>query len=241
MKSVPGYSPHVRKLAMVSFLLLLSTGVMNAQIVSYKDRNVVDYQDYINYSKAITGANKGEDYEGSPYMDDEFKDGIVFIEKDRKTNPVPMRYNMYADQMEFKRGDFTYLMEPVLSIDMISVGEHLFILGEFIEANKYNLGFFEVIDTGRLNVMMKQVVRLRPGQAPKAMESAPTLPTYLKLGFEYYYQLDKGEVFKISKVKALVESLPDHQDEMRQFVKKERISRKKEDLRKLAAYYNSLK
>ena len=59
MKSVPGYSPHVRKLAMVSFLLLLSTGVMNAQIVSYKDRNVVDYQDYINYSKAITGANKG--------------------------------------------------------------------------------------------------------------------------------------------------------------------------------------
>lgn len=221
-------------------IILCSQLAANGQIVSYRDRNVVDYQDHIQFSETISGNDAAEKYNGSPYKDDEFKEGIIYIDKTSQSNPVPMRYNMYTDKMEFKRGNYTYIMEPTLSIDMVSVGGQLYILGESVDDTKYHLGFYEVIDTGKVNVMMKQVVRLRAAQPPKAMESAPTPATYMKLGFEYYYQVGDGEVFKISKIKKMIESFPDRQEELMSYVKMEKISKKKEDLQKLVRHYNSL-
>lgn len=234
-------NPHAA-FAAVACLLLIAGGFETvAQIVSYRDRNVVDYQDYLKYSKEVTGGQKaGVDYAGTPYQTDEFQDGVIYIDKKSKSSAIPMRYNIYRDEMEFKRGNYTYVLEPALSIDWVTVGDRAFILGEYVEGVKYRLGFFEVLDTGRVNLMMKQIVRLRQGQAPKAMESAATPPTYMKLGFDYYYQFGDGEVMKINSVKDFVGNLPAHNEEMGEFVKKNKIKKKEEDLVKLVRHYNSL-
>jgi len=225
-------------LSMVAMMLFAH--VSWGQIVSYRDRNVVDYQDYVQYAKSATGDNAGSNYAGSPYLENEFKDGIIYIEKNSKSSPIPMRYNQHTDQMEFKRGNFVYIMNPALSIDLVVVGDNTFILGESVVNEKYSLGFFEMLDTGKVNLMKKQTVRLREAQPPKALESQGTPPTYLKLGYEYFYQIGDGEVFKISSVKKFTDELPDNNEAMAAFTKKEKISKKEADLLKMVRYYNSL-
>ena len=57
---------------------------------------------------------------------------------------------------------------------------------------------------------------------------------------EYFFKIGNGQLTEISSVKKMIENFPDKQNELKEFVRREKISKNEEDLIKLVRYYNSL-
>jgi hypothetical protein len=58
---------------------------------------------------------------------------------------------------------------------------------------------------------------------------------------DFYYKIGEGDLQELSNIKSMIASFPDKQEELSAFVKKEKISPKKEnEVIKLVQYYNSL-
>jgi hypothetical protein len=63
---------------------------------------------------------------------------------------------------------------------------------------------------------------------------------YVRLNDVFYYKLADGKIKEIDNIKKLIEVLPEKKEEASAFVKKEKISTKRDDLIEFARYYNSL-
>jgi hypothetical protein len=176
---------------------------------------------------------------GTPYLEDDFKEGKVITTKG-VFNAIPLRYNVESDYVEFKQKDVTYVLDPSPSVKKVSLPAGDLVVESYTVKGKPALGYYVLLDSGRLTLLMKKKVILRPAQAPKAIETEGKPARYEKLGDEFFYKINGGAVTEITSVKKMLEVLPDHQDEVKAFVSKEKISKKERDLVKLVEYYNQL-
>ena len=176
---------------------------------------------------------------GTPYLEDDFKEGKVVTTKG-VFDAIPMRYNVEGDYVEFKQKDVTYILDPSPAVKKVSLPATPLVVDSYDVKGKPVYGYFVLLDSGRLTLLMKKKVILRPAQAPKAIETEGKPARYEKLGDEFFYKLNGGPVSEIVSVKKMLEVLTDHQDEVKAFVSKEKISKKERDLVKLVEYYNQL-
>jgi hypothetical protein len=142
--------------------------------------------------------------------------------------------------VEFRKKDVTYILDPSPSVLKVSLPATNLVVDNYNVKGKPTSGFYVLLDSGRLTLLMKKKVILRPAQAPKAIETDGKPARYEKQKDEFFYKLNGGPVSEIVSVKKIVEVLTDHQDEVKTFVGKEKISKKEGDLIKLAEYYNQL-
>lgn len=213
--------------------ILLSLSVLS---VSYGQRsiNIHDHLLIRDSNRYLFGV-MSDDYEGSPYLNDEFVLGYVY-QGSLKFEGVPMRYNIYADVMEFQDKGHTFLLEPDPRITKIEIGHQVFVVREFKHLTKVQNGFLEVLKEGKASLMAKKLVNFR-----EKMELRDIPAKFARLDDAYYYKIDDQPVLKTSSLKALIESFPDKHGELTQFAKAAKISTKNgADLVKLFEYYNSL-
>lgn len=181
-----------------------------------------------------------KNFEGSPFLSEEFVTGQVFTSGKKFTN-VPIRYNIFNDQMEFRQNELTYALYPESRISKVILGSETYVVEQYEIKGKMTYGYLTRIDSGQLTVLSKKVVRFTDAQEAKALESSNKPAKFTRAADVYYYKIGNGEVTKVGSLKNLIESLPDKQNEVAVYAKKERLSVKaEEDLKKLATYYNSL-
>lgn len=180
------------------------------------------------------------EFEGSPFMNEQFVTGQVFT-TGKKFTAVPLRYNIFNDQMEFKQNDLTYALYPGDRILKVILGDETYSVEKYEIRGKTDYGYMTRLDSGKLTVLAKKVVRFTDKQEAKALESSNTPAKFTRAADIYYYKIGTGEIMKAGTLKNLIESLPDHQEEVTSYAKKEKLSTKNaEDLKKLAVYYNGL-
>jgi hypothetical protein len=176
------------------------------------------------------------DYEGSPFLNETFVEGEIYTFKNKFIG-IPLRYNIFYDNMEFKQNNavLTLVAEPI--IKKVIFGGNTFIVEPM---GKGKFGFLALLDSGKVVLMSKKVVMLREKKKGTGFEEAS--PAKFIRGQDlYFYKIGERGITKVSSLKSLIESLPDRQDDVNQFVKKEKISvKKEEDLVKVIKYYNSL-
>lgn len=190
-------------------------------------------------ARKSAGSKEPERIDGTPYLEDDFQEGRVITTKGAFA-AIPMRYNVVGDYVEFKQKGVTYILDPSPSVKKVSLHTTNLIVDNYTVKGKSAPGFYVLLDSGRLTLLMKKKVILRPAQAPKAIETDGRPARYEELGDEFFYKLNGGPISEISSVKKMVEVLTDHGDEVKAFVSKEKISKKERDLIKLAEYYNQL-
>jgi len=182
-----------------------------------------------------------EDIKGSPYNENQFVLGDIYINNGKYTK-IPLRYNIYDDKMEFQQNEVTYALEPDLRMRKISVGENVYVVDKFEFKWKEKVGYLLLLDSGKVSLMARLDVNFYERQEPRAMESAPTPAKFTRLSNTYYFKVSNQPVKKVESIKEMIASFPDKQVELNSFAKKEKISIKNEDeLIKLVRYYNSLK
>jgi hypothetical protein len=179
-------------------------------------------------------------YEGTPYLNEEFMNGDVFINNGRYKN-VLLRYNIYKDFIEFKKDSRVYALDPSKKIQKVVFGENIFVVEELVFRGKKTLAYLQRLDSGKAELMKRSLVSYREPQPPKPIETQGKPARFSPLPDTFFFRVAGGELHEIESLKKLIEAFPDKHDELNAFAGKEKISIRKEDeLIQLIRYYNTL-
>ncbi len=177
---------------------------------------------------------------GTPYLDEAFVSGTILTSTNSRT--APLRYNAYKDLIEFQVDGQARVLDPSTTIKKVNLGQSTFVVEKYVNDKgipKY--GYFTRLDSGKVNLFSKKSVKFTPGLKGRALDGGDQPAEYRRNPDEFYFKLGDGELVEIKSIKAFVAALPDKQDEVSAFAKKEKISpRDEEELVKLVKYYNSL-
>lgn len=169
-------------------------------------------------------------FEGSPYLNDELVSATVSTEK-VKFIPVPMRYNIADDEMEYLVGSVRYVLDPDPKIKRIEIGKDVFVV-----AQERKHGFYQLKLEGDLSVVAKLVVNLRPQNDLMGIAAK-----YSRQSDNYYVMLKDGTVERVTNMKSFLGLLPEKKNEVAKYARDENLSAGDfSDLIALVTYYNSL-
>lgn len=186
----------------------------------------------------VTTTVNGETILGTPYTDDKYKDGTIYYGD--KSQTAQIRYNAYQDLIEYQQNGKALVLDAQPSIKKVTVGEETFIpLSP--NGNSKKLGYFSQLDTGKVNLYSKKKIVFLPFKKQGKIDGTDQPAEFKKSPDMYYLQVGDGELKQVDNVKEIIAALPDKQDELTQYAKKEKINAKKEkDIIQFVKYYNSL-
>ncbi|MCY1719062.1 hypothetical protein OU798_01825 [Prolixibacteraceae bacterium Z1-6] len=182
-----------------------------------------------------------KDIEGSPYLNDEFINGTVFTTSKLQYQNIPLRYNIFNDDMEFRTPDnqVMAIAAPEI-IESVEFGEFKMKYLPYSAAKKIRRGFFKELVNGKVSLYAKPNILYTEPQKPAPYKEAQPAKFTNKPDF-YYIREGTESAQKIDNKNVLIQFFPDHQKEVAAFVKKNKIKHnKEEDLTELINYYNSL-
>jgi hypothetical protein len=176
-----------------------------------------------------------EKVSGSPYYSGGFVNSILIL-TDGDSTTLPLRYDMFQDEIEFKKDDkILWLIKK--DIKYIIYGDEMVVVST-VPDDTSKLGFFFAPSIGKYSLYVKRSVAYRPFVPPKPYGEA--IPEHFEdLNDEFYLKTDDmpARVFRTKKV--LLGILNDNKAAL-DFIKKEKIKvDDPEDLQKLFNFLNS--
>ena len=175
---------------------------------------------------------------GSPYLISEFIIGEVTSTNNTTINNVPLRYNIYSDEIEFENGDKKTFNLEKSTVKNIKIGDSEFIYKIYWLNNKVSRSYFEILSQGKATLLKRYRMIFESAKPPKPYEEE--VPAQFKtLSPEFYIALGDNEAKQISSNKKLIEILPDKKAETAEYIKKNKLkTNNEEDLIKIIQFYN---
>ena len=231
----------MKKYWVIVFLMFLFVDFVSAQS-NYELRQAMDL---FKTNKLLRDESRGllteSDIEGSPYLENDFIKGSVYTTAKTQYVDVPLRYNIYNDQLEFKSDDnkVQALAAPEI-IEKVVFGKYEMVYIPYSVAKKIRRGFFIVLDNGKSSLYEKpKVIFKQPTEAGAYKEAEPA--KFVKGADEYYIRVGNSQAKLVGNKKDLLDIFPDHQKQLEAFIKKHKVKpTKPETLKELVQYYNSL-
>ncbi len=228
----------------VSLILLIvfagSTGLLAQSLY-----NIHHAAEFFN---AFKEENKGtrkqlseKDIAGSPYLNDEFVEGIIYTYQKDQYNNVPIRYNIYNDELEFQTGDeqVMALAAPEI-VEKADFGDYTLTYIPYMFGKKMKRGFFKILEEGPVSLYTRFGIDFQNPKEPGAYKE-PEPARFVKKPNDYYIKTGQEAAVKIDNKKTLIDCFPDHKEEVDAFIKKDKTKLGKPDkLIALVKYYNSL-
>ncbi len=181
------------------------------------------------------------DIKGSPYLNDEFINGTIFTKSKYQFVNVPLRYNIYNDQIEFKTptNEIQALGTPEI-VETVEFGDYKMVYIPYSNARKIRHGFFTVEEEGNVSLYSRLEILYREAEEPGAYKDAKPAK-FVKKSDSYYIRVGMEQAKKVDSKKELLAVFPDHKDDIAAFIKKNKVkTNKPEKLKELVRYYNSL-
>jgi hypothetical protein len=181
--------------------------------------------------------------EGTAFLNDQFVNGSLVTTDSIMFKNVPLRYNIFKDEMEFKFGDDDppRIIGNPRSFLFFYLEDKTFAYLTFIENNKPGQGYFEVLNQGACQLLVRrQTVYTEPEKARGYAESRPARfeprrnAYYLKFGKQLpgEVNLNRRDILRV---------FGDKQEDIAGYAKENKLSfRNLEDLIKMTSYYNLL-
>lgn len=186
-----------------------------------------------------TGLQHGE-YEGTPYLF-ESNEASVILNSGQEINDLTIRYNVYDDQMEIKKGSHYYVIPKEKVFEGFTLFEHDFLLKPFNYGNNKGTGYFEpVVIDGNCSLYLKHDIYLKKAEQSKGYKEAQAAK-FVSNPPKIYVSLNNSTLDLVNNKKDFMNLIADHQKELESFIKKNKIKfRKPESVRQLVEYYNAL-
>jgi hypothetical protein len=198
-------------------VLLLAVTNINAQVATAAPANV----------------------KGTPYLNEAYADGVIIFANNKRTAPV--RYNAYKDLIEYKQDGIARVLDPSTTIKKVQLDKTTFVVEKYESDGKPMFGYFELLDSGKVKLYSKKVVKYLPPMKGRALDGSDQPAEFKRSADVFYYKVGDGILQEVRNIKTMIAGFPDKQEELSQFAKKEKISpRNEEELIELVRYYNSI-
>ena len=211
---------------------------LQAQLtITHMDIGINDIGGQVRKHNLTSGVSS--EISGSPYLDENFEDSNIFYDEKYRITKVPIRYNIYTDQIEYKSSNTILSFANPEKIDSIVSESEVFIYLQKNEHHKVR-GFAKLWNNEYPSVLTKMKVEFF--EKEKAQAFAEPKPDRFERAIDRHYLIkSKEEIEIIKSVKKLITSLGTHTSELSSYAKKEKISAgDPEELAKLLDYYQGL-
>lgn len=219
------------------FILIIPT-VLNAQDYYVKGMDELRFYERLNTKINERDFKQYQGILGSPYLFSEFKDAEV-LTKDSILYKGKLRYDMYADEMEYKVKDGIYWLANPERVSYIKIDSLKFIFYPEPVGKDPGTYYQLLVDGGcrllvRNDVLFVDAVKAKPYQDPVPAK-------FIKRKDFFYLTKGKASIVKIGNKKSILKYLSDHSSELSDYIKQNHISlTRKDDLIKLVTFYNKL-
>lgn len=189
----------------------------------------------LEYKKGLEGTP------GSAYLNPEWQLGVIVMKDQSVIENLPMRYNLYTQQIQFvKEGDTMAVGNPE-DISKIRIADKEFVYLEYLDNNLIKSGYFEVRQEGTCRLLKRWKAMYHLSDENSENEDDETTDTFIK-DCHCYLQFGDRPAFSASHNKnQLIASFGDKSDRVKDFMKKSNIKLKdEEDLKMVVKFYNSL-
>ena len=182
-----------------------------------------------------------KDIKGSPYLNAEFLNGTIYTTMKTQYNNVPLRYNLYNDDLEFKNpaGEILALAQPEI-VEYAVFGDYRLVYSNYSFGNKPKKGLLVLIEDGKAKLLSKvSVIYQEPTQPGAYKEAEPA--KFVRRADEFLIRVGAEMALPISNKKSVLEAFPDNRDKIEDFLSKNKIKlNKPEGLVEVVKFYNSL-
>lgn len=229
-------------------IILSIVFVLTIQSLTFAQTNyqLAQTLDFFKLYKAQSGDAKRvfteNDIEGSPYLNDDFILGSVFTLDKVQYEDIPLRFNIYNDNLEFKTPEDQILaLSHPERVEKAVFGEYtLRYVPYYITKKKVKRGFLKLLQEGHVSLYAKaDVVYQQPKEAAAYADAEPA--KFLSRMDVYYLKIGNDAAQKVNSKKELLAAFPSHSDEIIRFAKKNKVKfNNVESLKILVEYYNTL-
>jgi len=233
--------------SILSILIVLASIASSIAQSSYnKDSyKILNRMDFFTTYKAGRGDLKTvleeNDIKGTPYLSSEFVTGSIYTKTKQKYIDIPLRYNAYNDEMEFKSADgkIQALGTPDI-IEAVEYDDNIMVYIPYTNNKKIKNGFFKVLVGGEVSLFSKPEIIFKQAGEPNAYDNAKPAE-FVRRPDTYYIKVGTEQAKKVGSKKDLLEILPEYKKEVSTFIKKNKVKPSEADkLIELIKYYNSL-
>jgi hypothetical protein len=154
---------------------------------------------------------------------------------------VPLRYNIYNEQIEFKSDDdAVQALAAPETVEKVEFGDYKMVYVPYTLSRKIRRSFFREIESGERAVLLaRPQVLFEDAKKPAAYQEAEP-PKFIRKSDDYYIRVGKEPAVMIPRKKDLEEVFPNHKNEVRSFIKKKKVKpNNPERMAELVQYYNS--
>ncbi len=235
----------MKHLFFIQFLLISIFNFCEAQVEvtpKTKDENYINsyVADEAKYNSNVKNVSYNE-IQGSPYLIDSFIVGSIYTSKNEHFQNIPLRYNIFIDNIEYIMGASSILtLKNPETVEKVEYGNYKLIYLSQSEKTKFGNGFFIVLTEGKATLLSKPGVTLhKPTQSGGYTDAQP--PRFSRNPDTYYIKVGKNQAKIIKSKKQLINIFPDSREELSNYIKANntKISDQKY-LSDLIQYYNSL-
>ena len=219
-----------RSIKKITIQIILSISIILIAASSFGQTmfNYRSYDDFLtNQEKSLLQRSilKISDIQGSPYLDNAFVKGSVITRDSIQYQNVPLRYNIYNDEFEFKVNEEKYLVisEPS-SILKISIEGADFIYLK--KDNKY--GYYQLLIDDKIKLLLRYNVKFRQANVSNGINQARP-PKFNRGSDIYYIQIGYNEPQQIKNKKGIDLIFGSENNSIKELIKKEKLDVRKED------------
>lgn len=198
------------------------------------------YLDKLRRDDYFTAPNqlKYNDINGSPYLSDDFRQGVLLMKSGQPLSGE-FRFDIYANQVEYRKDENTFVIAKPDSISKIEIDELVIVYRDFSEKDEVKKGYFIQLEEGYYSVYQQKTIHFRSASQPKPYQDAP-LPARFEEGTDQFYMsVGDSPAVKVANANDIARLCGDRGQVARDFIKKERINLKRsDDLISLIRYLN---
>jgi hypothetical protein len=189
--------------------------------------------------KALINSPGTADFEGTPYLQNEFETAYLVMHN-AVYRDLPVRYNIYADQMELMQQGLIFALIPDERVKWVVFPNSAYTLQSYPFKGKLTKGFLEVIDSGAVTIFAKKVVIFKERQEPSGMQYSSIPARFERLADVYFIRTKDDTLEKLPTLKKTIAMLPGNKIELQSYAKQEHLSNTPGDVVKLLKYFNRL-
>ena len=180
------------------------------------------------------------DIEGNPFLFKDFERGYVVM-KGGERYDVLLRYDKYAEEVQFKAGDMVYAVSNQDEIERVNIGGVEFIHSLYkmsIGSGNIKESYFEVLADGKYVLLAKKNIRVKDPEPPKLYTEAKPAEFIIQED-SYFIKSGTADALRIKTKNDLKAYFDGREEGVLQFVKRQKLNvNKKEDLVQVIKYVN---
>lgn len=224
----------------VSICLFLAGPGLKAQTgVITQDHDIIDFMntdhDFLS--------NQREFYErvdGSPYLDDTFREGSLCI-LDRRFSGLRLRYNAYEGHFEFETENGIRFLDPNKTpADTVWMEEETYVYAVYSMGKKLGKTYMKRMNRGATALYLHREIRLLEAEEAQGYQDARPA-RFDQRPEAWYIQVPGKAALQVRGKKDLKVIFPDSHDEVAAYMKSEKLKLKEaDDLAALCSFADSL-